>query len=62
MKEFDALILVKTYEKSIDFKRRVTFDIPSSIDVQPMETRQNAYASNGKRGIVINCDGEYKRA
>lgn len=40
--------------KSIDLKRSVTFDVPSSIDVQPMETRQNAYASNGKRGVVMN--------
>lgn len=35
---------------SVDFEGKEVFDVPSSIDVQPMETRQNAYASNGRAG------------
>lgn len=35
-------------KKSVDFEGKAMFNIPSSIDVQLMEKRQNAYASNGR--------------
>lgn len=37
-------------KKSVDFEGKTECDIPSSIDIQPIETRQNAYASNGRVG------------
>lgn len=46
---------------SVDFEGKVNFDFPSSIDAQPIERKQNAYASNGRVGGG-KCDNGTSRS